>query len=169
MPFVNVETVERRDGCSTVYVNKYVDAEGRSFEYQWTRWTGAEYHGFPLTLPDFENYVIRLHGDFRWATANNWNRFMDNHAGMYIHDCEPVIKVLEQRKVGYFFTRHFFGFIALIFKDKTGIVYELDCHKFDRGLERYAFYPNWNFCEYTPPRIAPRYSPLDDCFKKEFL
>jgi hypothetical protein len=102
-------------------------------------------------LGQFERYVARLHGNLSQRTSNDWDYWMDNHFGMFIDDCGPLLKALRGARAPHFVVPHFKRFLAVFISDPMGSnLVEAMCHKFDRELFRKA--PEWNFCEDPSPR-----------------
>ena len=101
----------RRDDCSSTHGVSF--GKGASaFEYQWVHWRqsvqdeGLDRARF-MRIADFESYLMRAHGNYTLANANNWDHYMDNHAGVWIDNCDPVEAQLRDNGVDYFVIPHF--------------------------------------------------------------
>lgn len=127
------------------------------FEYQWIHWPQTQ--SGALRLQDVEQYQLQLRSNFSLSHANNWDHYMDFHAGLFIDDCDPVIERLRADGVPHFLTPHFQKFLAVFIQDAGGLVYEVVCHKF--SIVKLRNLQQWDFCKRLPP-LAIDWSPLSN-------
>eukprot|EP00746_Dinoflagellata_sp_MGD_P000919 gnl/MRDRNA2_/MRDRNA2_101715_c0_seq1.p1 gnl/MRDRNA2_/MRDRNA2_101715_c0~~gnl/MRDRNA2_/MRDRNA2_101715_c0_seq1.p1 ORF type:complete len:598 (+),score=101.83 gnl/MRDRNA2_/MRDRNA2_101715_c0_seq1:123-1916(+) len=151
--------LEKGNGtCFDAQSVQWSQPEGiNKFELQWVHWPQAQTQAGALQVRDVEQYQLQLRSNLSEAHANNWDHYMDFHAGLFIEDCDPVIERLRADGIPHFLTPHFMKFMAVFIQDEGGLVYEVVCHKF--SLAKIRDLKQWDFCKRLPP-LAIDWSPL---------
>lgn len=136
--------------------------EEPAFEMVWIR---APRHAGHFSLADEEGYLRRLHGNLSLGSPNEWDAYMDYHAGVLFDDCDPIIRQLQRDGIPFFHGKHGCGrqrvvagrrvdsCISLFMQDTSaGIVYEAMCFQF--SLLSIDNVEEFDQCKPVSPRLS---------------
>jgi len=140
-------SVEVNSACYESHTVRYTHHGNEdAFEMQWVHW--PERSSWVLK---FEQYFSQLHGNMSQSSANNWDHYMDNHAGFLIDNCDPIIQSLDADNVPYFLAKHSRALLAIFYQDPGGNVFEAVCVHTSVDVDQIE---QWDFCLDPKPRDA---------------